>query len=59
MGNSFGLDKIMEGMFIKLVDYTKQVGTATMLDAKYSLKDQQKGPELEKTFKRTNFKFRT
>lgn len=57
MGNSFDLDKIMEGIFIKSVDYTKQVGSATTLDAKYTLKDQQKGPELERTFKRTNFKF--
>lgn len=57
MENSVDLDKIMEGIFIKSVDYTKQVRTATTLVAKDTLKGQQKGPELERTFKITNFKF--
>lgn len=30
------LDKITEGVFIKPVGYTKQVGTASMLDVKYT-----------------------
>ena len=47
----------MKGVFIKSVGYTKQMGMANMLDVKQTLKDQQKGPELEKMFKSTNLKF--